>query len=150
MVLDQGKEGACTGFGLSATINYLLWRRANLNADGTPIKKPAPIPRTSPRMLYHLARIYDEWPGEDYDGSSCRGAIKGWHKHGVCDETLWPYEKAFVPPQDGWIADAASRPLGAYYRINKDSVADMQASTSPRACTRAGTFAGAMPCARST
>ena len=26
MVLDQGEEGACTGFGLAAVINYLLWR----------------------------------------------------------------------------------------------------------------------------
>ncbi len=27
MILDQGKEGACTGFGLAAVINYLLWQR---------------------------------------------------------------------------------------------------------------------------
>ena len=25
MVLDQGTEGACTGFGLAAVINYLKW-----------------------------------------------------------------------------------------------------------------------------
>jgi hypothetical protein len=25
MILDQGKEGACTGFGLAAVINYLYW-----------------------------------------------------------------------------------------------------------------------------
>ena len=38
----------------------------------------------SPRMLYEMARRYDEWPGEEYSGSSARGAMKGWHKHGVC------------------------------------------------------------------
>ena len=27
MVLDQGHEGACTGFGLAAMVNYLFWRR---------------------------------------------------------------------------------------------------------------------------
>ena len=41
-------------------------------------------------MLYELARRYDEWPGENYAGSSARGAMKGWHKHGVCAETMWP------------------------------------------------------------
>ena len=45
----------------------------------------------SPRMLYEMARRYDEWPGEDYSGSSARGAMKGWHKHGVCSTHHWPY-----------------------------------------------------------
>lgn len=35
-------------------------------------------------MLYELARRYDEWPGEGYEGSSARGAMKGWVRHGVC------------------------------------------------------------------
>ena len=26
MILDQGEDGACTGFGLAAVINYLIWR----------------------------------------------------------------------------------------------------------------------------
>ena len=29
-------------------------------------------------MLYEMARRYDEWPGENYEGSSARGAMKGW------------------------------------------------------------------------
>ena len=28
LILNQGKEGACTGFGLAAVINYLRWRQA--------------------------------------------------------------------------------------------------------------------------
>jgi hypothetical protein len=80
LILDQGKEGACTGFGLAAIINYLLWLRSGF--------KLTAADRVSPRMLYHLARFYDEWPGEDYEGSSCRGALKGWHRHGVCREVL--------------------------------------------------------------
>ena len=88
LVLDQGTEGACTGFGLACVVNYLHWRRG-LNGKAPP--KLAPV---SPRMLYHLARFYDEWPGEDYDGSSCRGALKAWHKHGVCTEKHWPYRDA--------------------------------------------------------
>ena len=80
-------------------------------------------------MLYHLAKLYDEWEGEDYEGSSCRGAMKGWHRHGACLEKLWPYKDGqFVPPKKDWQVDAATRPLGAYYRINVESISDMQAA----------------------
>ncbi|HEY2987944.1 MAG TPA: C1 family peptidase, partial [Candidatus Binatia bacterium] len=128
MILDQGQEGACTGFGLAAVINYLLWRDARVAGK----KKSAP-PKVSERMLYHLAKFYDEWPGEDYQGSSCRGAMKGWHRHGVCSAEYWPYRDAkgddnFVKPREGWDHDAARRPLGVYYRIDKDSIVDMQSA----------------------
>lgn len=116
MVLDQGSEGACTGFGLACVVNYLRWTRAQQDA-------PA---RVSPRMLYELARRYDEWPGERYDGSSCRGALKGWHKHGVCTEEGWPYEAG--APKRGWEEQALECPLGIYYRIDRTSVVDMQAA----------------------
>src|SRR5215831_8045772 len=128
MILDQGQEGACTGFGLAAVINYLLWREPRLVSN----KKKAP-PKVSERMLYQLAKFYDEWAGEDYQGSSCRGAMKGWHHHGVCSADYWPYRDAqgnvtFVKPGDGWDRDAAQRPLGVYYRIDKDSIVDMQSA----------------------
>ena len=116
-ILDQGREGACTGFGLAAVANYLLLRRRVL-PDRTPV---------SPRMFYQLARRYDEWPGEDYEGSSARGAMKGWHKHGVCAESLYP--QALKRGQkhglnEARTADAVRRPLGAYFRVNhKDLVA---------------------------
>jgi Papain family cysteine protease len=128
LILDQGSEGACTGFGLAAVINFLNYRRY---VGGGP-KGQQPV-RISPRMLYHLARIYDEWPGDDYEGSSCRGAMKGWFHHGVCAENLWRYvikrgRVVYEPPREGWQADAAKRTLGAYYRIARDSIADMQAA----------------------
>src|SRR6188768_3442252 len=131
MVLDQGKEGACTGFGLAGVVNYLRWMAVQDSAPKR--RKTAPPPKVSPRMLYHLARFYDEWPGEDYDGSSCRGALKGWHRHGVCDDRLWPYrnkagEVVFIEPLDGWDANATQCPIGVYYRIDKASVVDMQAA----------------------
>jgi predicted chitinase len=117
-ILDQGSEGACTGFGLATVANYLLLRR-RVVPDNVPV---------SPRMFYELARRYDEWPGENYSGSSARGAMKGWHKHGVCSETLFPYKPAKKSdPQgltDARTSDALRRPLGAYFRVNhKDIVA---------------------------
>jgi hypothetical protein len=29
IILDQGKEGACTGFGLAAVVNFLLYNRSD-------------------------------------------------------------------------------------------------------------------------
>ncbi len=130
MILDQGKEGACTGYGLAAVINYLLWRET-VDFDSIEDIYIENIEKivVSPRMLYNLARIYDEWDGEDYEGSSCRGAMKGWHRHGVCKKTSWEYslnEEEY--PKKNWSQEAVQNPLGAYYRINKDSVSDMQAA----------------------
>lgn len=117
-VLDQGEEGACTGFGLATVANYLLTRRKV-------VPDPAPV---SPRMLYEMARRYDEWPGEDYGGSSARGAMKGWHKHGVCGEAEWKYDlepkKSAAGLTEARTTDALRRPLGAYLRVNhRDLVA---------------------------
>ena len=130
LVLDQGEEGACTGFGLACVVNYLHWRVVLDDATGNGRTRQRPV---SPRMLYHLARFYDEWPGEDYDGSSCRGALKAWHKHGVCADQMWPYRDAaghvrFLKPHDNWAEDALTRRLGVYYRVNRASVVDMQAA----------------------
>ncbi|MEZ5645867.1 MAG: C1 family peptidase [Burkholderiaceae bacterium] len=122
MVLDQKSQGACTGFGLAALVNYLLWNR-ELEAGST-----RQAGRVSPYMLYTLARRYDEWEGEDYEGSSCRGALKGFHKHGVCQEALWPDARGGPRDDVEWEMDALKRPLGVYYRINRKSVVDMQSA----------------------
>jgi predicted alpha/beta hydrolase family esterase len=119
-ILNQGTEGACTGYGLATVVNYLLKTR-KVVSDCVPV---------SARMLYELAKRYDEWPGENYSGSSARGAMKGWHKHGVCAEALWESKPTkankgqFQGLNAARTADALRRPLGAYYRVNhKDIVA---------------------------
>jgi hypothetical protein len=115
-ILNQGTEGACTGFALAAVINYLLHQRK--------LKR-----LISPRMLYELARRYDEWPGEDYAGSSARGAMKGWERHGVCSRKLWP-DKLHGPSHfDQQRADAATlTPGGAYYRVDFRQVRHVHAA----------------------
>lgn len=118
-ILDQQAEGACTGFGLAAVAHFLLHRR-KVRPDRVAV---------SPRMLYEMARRYDEWPGEDYSGSSARGAMKGWHKHGICAEALWQYS----PGRPGTLTeerarDAARRPLGAYFRVNHRDLVAMHAA----------------------
>jgi hypothetical protein len=94
----------------------------------------------SPFMLYSMARRYDEFPdsarpraeGKERDeedtGSSLRGAMKGWYKHGVCRLDLWRGRDMPPPatrPEHDWWLDAARRPLGAYYRVDTRSVTDM-------------------------
>ena len=132
MILDQGTDGACTGFGLAAVINYLFLRDLYDNNDGIIDTELMQHKQVSSKMLYNMARIYDEWDGEDYEGSSCRGAMKGWHKHGVCKEETWPHrphiEDTQTYPLETWAKEAVDTPLGAYYRINKDSVVDMQSA----------------------
>ena len=113
MILDQGQEGACTGFALAAVINFLRAQQ----------KRTAVV---SPRMLYELARRYDEWPGEAYEGSSARGAIKAWSKHGVCLRSAWRDDQhGITHMSDAIIRQAMATPGGAYYRIRPYNVRDM-------------------------
>jgi len=107
-VLNQYSSGACTGFALAAAINH-QYRMA-----GEAV-------RVSPRMLYEMAKRHDEWPGEEYDGSSLRGAIKGWVNMGVCKESLWP----FRVNRRGDLTvrrakDARRHTIGAYYRLQPE------------------------------
>ena len=120
LILDQGQEGACTGFGLACVVNYLRWRNAGM---------PAELESVSPRMLYHFARRFDEYEGEDYTGSSCRGALKGWYYNGVCRQSMWTYQAGSETlPASGWDTDAIERTLGVYYRIDLQTITDLQAA----------------------
>ena len=110
-IRHQGKEGSCTGFGLMAVANYLIVNRLDID--------PKMKVSVSPRMFYEMGKRYDEWAGEEYEGSSIRGAMKGWHKHGVCLETQWPYVEnqrhPRLTPRRQYAA--LRRPLGAYFRV---------------------------------
>lgn len=105
-ILNQGNEGSCTGFALAATIN-LLRHRGHLTGS------------VSSRMLYEMAKQHDEWPGFEYEGSSCRGAIQGWYHMGVCLDSKWKYTDG----KPGHLTVAAAKnarenTLGAYYRLS--------------------------------
>jgi len=122
-VRNQGDTNACTGFALSLVVEHLLRRSGREKA-----------PSISPHMLYSMARRYDEFPGSVADdGSSLRGALKGWFRHGACNDTLWSTGTNSMPDAtnkigDDWWLDAVRRPLGAYYRIDVKSITDMHAA----------------------
>ena len=122
-ILNQGEEGACTGFALAANINYHLAVNGRCNvADITRIG-------ASPRMLYEMARRYDEWPGERYEGSSARGTMKGWTAHGVVTRNSWKDNLFGVKHFDDEKArEALNIPAGAYYRVVHRNVRDMHSA----------------------
>jgi len=76
-VLDQGATSASVGFATAAALNYL---RAE-QGDQTLV---------SPFMLYDLARRYDEWGGEQHDGSTLIAAMTALSRHGVSLDQEWP------------------------------------------------------------
>lgn len=116
MVLDQGEDSSCTGYALACVVNFARWRKQQYAGK---------LESVSARMLYNYARRYDEYEGEDYEGSSCRGALKGWYNHGVCLASEWPDHER---PKFGFAERALQNTLGVYYRINLRSVTDLQAA----------------------
>ena len=60
--LDQGSEGACVGFGWTGFLNAQPVKHEYGNEIGFDI--------------YHRAQEIDEWPGEDYSGTSVRAGAK--------------------------------------------------------------------------
>lgn len=118
-IRNQGKEGACTGFALAAAIDLLKHQASNTAHF-----------KASARMLYEMARRHDEWAGEQYSGSSLRGAINGWKHMGVCEENEWKYYR--TPGRSGHLTVERARrarlnTIGAYYRL-RPQVADMHAA----------------------
>ncbi len=108
---------ACTGFALATVVHYLLRKRA-VHPDRSLV---------SEAMLFEMARRHDDYTGDSYLGSSARGAMRGWHSHGVCRQELWPFREG---RQDRKLtseraADAGTRPLGAYFRVNHKDLIDM-------------------------
>lgn len=73
--LDQGREGACTGFGLAHVLNE------------SPRSQPVNVGLA--RDLYYEARRQDEWEGESYEGSSVNGVMKAGRLFGYVKSWLW-------------------------------------------------------------
>ena len=74
-------------------------------------------PNLSERWAYEKAKLYDEWEGEDYEGSSIRSTVRAWSKVGICPEEYWPYEanKPGKPKPDAEIK-AKGLPVEMYHR----------------------------------
>lgn len=74
--LNQGQTPQCVGYS----------GRGFLNA--APMMSRPDFPPTATE-LYNAARRNDEWPGEDYDGSSVRGLMKAMQAAGLISSYVW-------------------------------------------------------------
>jgi hypothetical protein len=123
--LDQGQEGACTGFGAEHVRALSPGRQVTSNSMA--------------QEIYHRARFLDEWAGEDYEGSSVNGAMKaeremgyitGWRwcrttaelrhalsYHGAVEAGTWWYEGMIEPDEDGFLHVTGSRIGGHAYAL---------------------------------
>jgi hypothetical protein len=77
LYLDQGDEPSCTGFAMA---HYLATRPALSEKQVT-----APMAR----YLYQLAKTFDQWPGEDYEGSSIVGVVRAAMSLGYIDHVTY-------------------------------------------------------------
>lgn len=70
---DQGKTSMCVGFAWHARLRSM------------PVYQKEP----SPQIVYAIAQRNDEWPGENYDGTSVRGGAKALQMAGKVKSYGW-------------------------------------------------------------
>ena len=81
IVLDQGSEGACVGFG---------WMGNILSNPNAPLPQPQVAQANSiARGYYQRAKKIDQWPGEDYEGTSVLAGAKIILEEGLIDSYRW-------------------------------------------------------------
>ena len=76
--LDQGREGACVGFGWS---HELIARPRVVSG----------VDDAFAQTLYREAQLLDEWPGEDYSGTSVLAGAKAVMARGHMTEYRWGF-----------------------------------------------------------
>lgn len=80
IVLDQGSEPSCTGNAVAH------------EAAARPVEVLGITEKTA-FAVYLRARELDEWPGENYEGSSVLGAIKAGTERGWYKEYRWAFSE---------------------------------------------------------
>ena len=81
IVLDQGSEGACVGF---------AWTGELLAEPESPKKQPSfSYANSLARSFYHEAKKIDQWPGENYEGTSVLAGAKIMQRMGFIGEYRW-------------------------------------------------------------
>jgi hypothetical protein len=78
---DQGDTPECVGY---------AWAHWIEDGPITHINENHPV--ISPDLIYTEAQRVDEWPGEDYDGTSVRGAAKYLRSAGKIKSYYWAFD----------------------------------------------------------
>jgi C1A family cysteine protease len=77
---DQGETSACVGYSGAAFL------------DSAPVRNRMEDAPFKPFDLYVLAKRFDEWPGEDYEGTSIRGLCKALKAAGIIAKYEWAFD----------------------------------------------------------
>jgi len=106
-VKNQGRIGSCVGH--SGRVVY----GDTLDFDG---KEPSAM------WIYKKGKIHDPFPGENYSGTTIKGACRGLIKEGCCEEKFWPYvDNEDAQMLEGAAENAAQYKIDAYYTIPKQN-----------------------------
>jgi hypothetical protein len=84
-VLDQGREGACVGFGWTADA-----LSTPVSVDLSRVKASVPRdPTAFAHYIYQRAKVLDPWEGTDYEGTSVLAGAKAMREAGLIKEFRW-------------------------------------------------------------
>lgn len=79
---NQGAKPQCVGYSLAHWL------------ENSPITHKSAPPVVQPSIIYNQAQLIDEWPGEDYDGTSVRAGAKVLQGMGFISSYLWAFDLA--------------------------------------------------------
>lgn len=84
IVLDQGSEGACVGFG---------WTGEYLSTPAPPAAQPrTSVAETYAKGVYVNAKLIDEFSGENYEGTSVLAGAKVMQSRGIIESYRWAFD----------------------------------------------------------
>jgi hypothetical protein len=87
--LDQGNEGSCVGHGVAHEL----------------AARPVVVPKVTHPMavsIYRAAQQIDEWPGDDYEGTSVRAGMKVAQQRGHYAEYRWADHEPDIAVAVAW------------------------------------------------
>ncbi len=105
IVLDQGQEGACVGFGWTA------WENAK------PYGYKEQQDNDYAFNWYYRCQEIDEWPGNDYSGTSVRAGAKVALERGAIKEYLWAGSLEEI---DAWLINRGPIVVGSSWFNSMD------------------------------
>lgn len=91
-IIDQGSEGACVGFGWTAET---LAGPVQVKLEDITADVPHD-PTDFAHYVYKEAQKIDQWPGEDYSGTSVLAGAKVLMKLGVLHEYRWAFSTSEI------------------------------------------------------
>ena len=88
----------------------------------------------SAMWVYKQAKKVDQWPGEDYSGTSISGALYAMRKVGTCEEAFYPYDRKTedYDSEEGSLENAGHHRILNSYQIPFDRTRDIKQVLSDR------------------